>query len=53
VVLANAGTEGKVAPVTQTRPEDVARLFAVNVFGPVRGDPPRGPAHDGAAARSS
>jgi len=34
VVLANAGTEGKVAPVVQTRPEDVARLFAVNVFGP-------------------
>ena len=33
-VLANAGTEGKVAPVVQTRPEDVARLFAVNVFGP-------------------
>jgi len=33
-VLANAGTEGRVAPVTQTRPEDVARLFAVNVFGP-------------------
>ena len=27
-VLANAGTEGRVAPVTQTRAEDVARLFA-------------------------
>jgi NAD(P)-dependent dehydrogenase (short-subunit alcohol dehydrogenase family) len=33
-VLANAGTEGKVAPIVQTTPEDVARLFAVNVFGP-------------------
>jgi NAD(P)-dependent dehydrogenase (short-subunit alcohol dehydrogenase family) len=33
-VLANAGTEGKVAPIVETRPEDVARLFAVNVFGP-------------------
>ncbi len=33
-VLANAGTEGRVAPVTRTRAEDVARLFAVNVFGP-------------------
>lgn len=33
-VLANAGTEGRLAPVVDTRPEDVARLFAVNVFGP-------------------
>lgn len=33
-VLANAGTEGKLAPVTETRAEDVARLFAINVFGP-------------------
>ncbi len=33
-VLANAGTEGRVAPIVQSRPEDVARLFAVNVFGP-------------------
>lgn len=33
-VLANAGTEGKVAPIAQTRAEDVARLFAVNGFGP-------------------
>ena len=32
-VLANAGTEGRVAPIVQSRPEDVARLFAVNVFG--------------------
>ena len=33
-VLANAGTEGRVAPIVESRPEDVARLFAVNVFGP-------------------
>jgi NAD(P)-dependent dehydrogenase (short-subunit alcohol dehydrogenase family) len=33
-VLANAGTEGRVAPIVDSRPEDVARLFAVNVFGP-------------------
>ena len=33
VVLANAGMEGKVAPITATQPADVARLFAVNVFG--------------------
>jgi NAD(P)-dependent dehydrogenase (short-subunit alcohol dehydrogenase family) len=33
-VLANAGTEGRVAPITASKPEDVARLFAVNVFGP-------------------
>lgn len=33
VVLANAGTEGTLAPIAATRPEDVARLFAVNVFG--------------------
>lgn len=33
-VIANAGTEGRVAPVVQTRPEDVARVFAINVFGP-------------------
>lgn len=33
VMLANAGTEGKVAPITATTPEDVARVFAVNVFG--------------------
>ena len=34
VVLANAGTEGRLAPITDTDPADVARLFAVNVFGP-------------------
>lgn len=33
VVLANAGTEGKLAPITATTPDDVARLFAVNVYG--------------------
>lgn len=33
VVFANAGTEGTLAPITATRPDDVARVFAVNVFG--------------------
>ena len=33
-VLANAGTEGRVAPISQSKPEDVEHVFAVNVFGP-------------------
>ncbi|MBX3252169.1 MAG: glucose 1-dehydrogenase [Myxococcales bacterium] len=37
VLFANAGIEGRVGPIVQSRDEDFERVFAVNVLGVVRG----------------
>lgn len=37
VLFANAGIEGRISPILQSRDEDFERVFGVNVLGVVRG----------------